>query len=78
MVAGIDLGERPALAHSHDQVARSFARLKTLITATHDLHIVPELASRVIVIGEDRTIIADDTAANILSNHEWPCFPSWL
>ena len=43
---------------------------KTLVTATHDLHIVPELASRVIVVGEDRSIIADDTATKILGNHE--------
>ena len=46
------------------------AQGKTLITATHDLHIVSQIASRVIVMGEDRRIIADDNASNILGNHE--------
>ena len=32
---------------------------KTIITATHELEIVPLIASRVIVLGEDRRILAD-------------------
>lgn len=42
---------------------------KTIITATHELEIVPVIAQRVIVIGEERTILADGPAAEILADH---------
>jgi cobalt/nickel transport system ATP-binding protein len=41
---------------------------KTVITATHELDIVPIISRRVIVIGEDRKIRADDTPEHVLSN----------
>lgn len=41
---------------------------KTVITATHDLSIVEEIAQRVIVLRENHTIAADGTATEILSN----------
>ncbi|MFQ6119149.1 MAG: energy-coupling factor ABC transporter ATP-binding protein [Methanosarcinales archaeon] len=41
---------------------------KTIITATHDLSIVEEIADRVIVLSEDHRIAADDTPDAILSN----------
>jgi cobalt/nickel transport system ATP-binding protein len=41
---------------------------KTIITATHELDIVPIIANRVIVIGENRRILADDTPERILKN----------
>lgn len=41
---------------------------KTIITATHDLSIVEEIADRVIVLSEDHKIAADDTPDAILSN----------
>ncbi|GCE16048.1 energy-coupling factor ABC transporter ATP-binding protein [Tengunoibacter tsumagoiensis] len=43
---------------------------KTIITTTHELEIVPLIAQRVIVIGEERQIIADDTPQNILTNRQ--------
>ncbi len=41
---------------------------KTIITATHELDIVPIIANRVIVIGENRKILADDTPECVLNN----------
>jgi len=41
---------------------------KTVITATHDLHIVAEIARRVLVVGEDRRILASATPEEILSD----------
>jgi cobalt/nickel transport system ATP-binding protein len=43
---------------------------KTIITATHELEIVPIIAQRVIVLGEDRRILADGTPEQILHNHD--------
>ena len=43
---------------------------KTIVTTTHELDIVPIIAKRVIVIGEERTILADGSAAEILNNHD--------
>jgi cobalt/nickel transport system ATP-binding protein len=43
---------------------------KTIILATHYLEFVPELTDRVIVLGEDHRIIADDTPQKILTNRE--------
>jgi cobalt/nickel transport system ATP-binding protein len=41
---------------------------KTVVTATHDLHVVSEIARRVLVFGEDRRILASGTPEEILSN----------
>jgi cobalt/nickel transport system ATP-binding protein len=41
---------------------------KTIITATHDLEIVPIIAQRVVVMGENRRILADGTPERILSD----------
>ncbi len=41
---------------------------KTLVTATHDLHIVEEIGHRVIVLGEDHRIAAEGLPHAILSN----------
>jgi cobalt/nickel transport system ATP-binding protein len=43
---------------------------KTIVTATHDLDIVPVIANRVIVIGEDRQILADGLPDTILRDHD--------
>lgn len=43
---------------------------KTIVTATHELEIVPIIANRVIVIGEERRILADGTPAQILGDHK--------
>jgi cobalt/nickel transport system ATP-binding protein len=41
---------------------------KTIITATHELEIVPIIASRVVVLGEERRILADGAPEEILSD----------
>ena len=41
---------------------------KTIITATHDLSIVEDIAQRVIVFSEDHSIAADGSPSDILSN----------
>jgi cobalt/nickel transport system ATP-binding protein len=43
---------------------------KTLITTTHELEIVPIIANRVVVIGEERRILADGAPETILSDHD--------
>lgn len=41
---------------------------RTLVTATHELDIVPIIAERVVVIGEERRILADGTPERILAD----------
>ena len=41
---------------------------KTIVVATHELEIVPIVADRVVVIGEDRRVLADGPAADILAD----------
>lgn len=43
---------------------------KTIITATHELEIVPIIANRVIVLGEDRRLAADGPPARILADRD--------
>jgi cobalt/nickel transport system ATP-binding protein len=43
---------------------------KTIITATHELEIVPIIAQRVVVMGEERRILADGSPEEILNDHE--------
>lgn len=43
---------------------------KTIITATHHLGIVPELADRVLVMAEDHRIVADGQPAQILQDRD--------
>ena len=43
---------------------------KTLITCTHNLDIVEEIADRVIVFNEDHHIVAEGSPQDILSNKE--------
>ncbi len=51
-----------------DLIVGLAAERKTIITATHDLEIVPIIAERVIVMGEDRRILADGTPESILDD----------
>ena len=51
-----------------DLIAALHRAGKTIVTSTHDLDIVPEIADRVIVIGEDHTIAANGTTCDILSD----------
>jgi cobalt/nickel transport system ATP-binding protein len=41
---------------------------KTLVTATHELEVVPIIAERVIVLGEDRSLLADGPPDRILND----------
>ncbi|MHB1652875.1 MAG: energy-coupling factor ABC transporter ATP-binding protein [Desulfitobacteriaceae bacterium] len=43
---------------------------KTVITATHDLSIVEDIAERIIIVREDHTIAADGPTLDILSNRQ--------
>ncbi len=43
---------------------------KTTVVATHELEIVPIIAQRVIVIGENRKVLADGPPAQILADEE--------
>jgi cobalt/nickel transport system ATP-binding protein len=43
---------------------------RTVVTTTHELDIVPVIADRVVVLGEDRRILADGTPDEILADRE--------
>ena len=43
---------------------------RTIVTATHELDIVPIIAERVIVLGEERRILADGPPEAILADRE--------
>ena len=43
---------------------------RTVITATHELDIVPVIADRVVVLGEDRRIHADGAPADVLGDRD--------
>jgi len=53
-----------------DLVARLGAAGRTLITATHELDIVPIIADRVVVLGEDRRVLADGSPAAVLADRD--------
>ena len=43
---------------------------KTIITTTHELSLVGEISSRVLVLAEDHTIAADGTPAEVIAHHQ--------
>jgi cobalt/nickel transport system ATP-binding protein len=43
---------------------------KTLVTATHELEIVPLIADRVVVLGENRRVLADGGPGEILADRD--------
>lgn len=51
-----------------DLILEAQALGKTVVTSTNDLHIVPEIAGRVVVFGEDRCILASGTPEGILQD----------
>ncbi len=53
-----------------DLIARLGAEGRTLVTATHELDIVPLIAERVIVLGENRRVLADGAPASILADRD--------
>lgn len=63
--AGLDPRSSRALV---DLILEAESRGKTVVTATNDLHIVAEIATRVLVFGEDRWILASGTPEEILTD----------
>jgi cobalt/nickel transport system ATP-binding protein len=51
-----------------DLIRRLSASGRTLVVATHELDIVPVIADRVVVLGEDRRVIADGPPAVVLAD----------
>ncbi len=63
--AGLD----PATTcHLIDSIVGNGARERTIITATHDLHIVHEIATRVIVLSEDKRVVRETTPSVLFSD----------
>ena len=65
--AGLDPRSSQTLV---DLIREAQAQGKTVITATNDLHIVAEIASRILVLGEDRRILISGTPEEILADRE--------
>ena len=53
-----------------DLLRRLGAVARTIVTATHELDIVPIIAGRVVVLGEERTVLADGTPDRILADRD--------
>ena len=43
---------------------------RTIVTATHELDIVPAISDRVVVLGENRRVLADGSPAGILADRD--------
>jgi cobalt/nickel transport system ATP-binding protein len=63
--AGLDPRSSQTLV---DLIREAQTKGKTVITATNDLHLVAEIASRILVFGEDRRILASGPPEEILTN----------
>jgi len=66
--AGLDPRSQSMLLEILEQLHQQTGM--TLITATHDLTLLPHLADRALVLGEDHRLVADGSAHDILSNIE--------
>jgi cobalt/nickel transport system ATP-binding protein len=53
-----------------DLIRRLGASGRTIVTATHELDIVPTIADRVVVLGENRRVLADGKPGDILEDTE--------
>ncbi len=53
-----------------DLVARLGAAGRTLVTATHELDIVPIIADRIVVLGENKRVLADGSPTSVLADRE--------
>jgi cobalt/nickel transport system ATP-binding protein len=53
-----------------DLIRRLGASGRTIVTATHELDVVPTIADRVIVLGENRRVLADGKPGDILEDTE--------
>ena len=54
--------------HLMDAIAKFGQKGCTIITSTQDIHIVPEIADRVVVMGEDKRKVRDGVAEEILKD----------
>jgi cobalt/nickel transport system ATP-binding protein len=63
--AGLDPRSSQTLV---DLIREAQGHGKTVVTATNDLHIVAEIATRILVFGEDRRILASGPPEEILTN----------
>lgn len=66
--AGLDPRSQSMLLEILDQLHQQTGM--TLITATHDLTLLPHLADRALVMGEDHRLTADGTTSAILHDHD--------
>ena len=62
---GLDPRSQVALV---ELLVRLGAAGKTLVTATHDLNIVPRIAARALVFSEEHTVVADASSQEILAD----------
>ena len=53
-----------------DLIRRLATAGRTIVTTTHELDIVPVIADRVVVLGEDRRVLADGTPGQILGDRD--------
>ena len=53
-----------------DLIRRMGTAGRTVVTTTHELEIVPKIADRVVVLGEERRVIADGTPERILGDRD--------
>ena len=65
--AGLDPRSQSTLLEILEQLAEAGM---TLVTATHDLTLLPHLADRALVLGEDHRLAAEGPAADILHDDE--------
>ncbi|HLD82813.1 MAG TPA: ABC transporter ATP-binding protein [Candidatus Omnitrophota bacterium] len=65
--AGLDAGTCTELI---DLILEYHQQAKTIITATHDLHIAQEIADTIYIFNEEKSIAASGSCADILSNQE--------
>ena len=54
--------------HLIDAINKFAQKGCTIITSTQDIHIVPEIADRVVVMGEDKRKVRDGTAEEVLKD----------
>lgn len=66
--AGLD----PATTrHIIDIIKEASAKGKTIITATHDLHLVEEIADKIFVFGRDKRIVRSGPCAELLGDMDF-------
>lgn len=57
--------------HLIDAIGAFGAKGRTIITSTQDIHIVPEIADRIVVLGEDKSIVKDGKAEDVLGDTDF-------